>query len=96
MRISSTISPGGTDYNATFAGPGISSVDLNWALPNPNPLNIATLDIPHNLLKTQVSIEIYDSIGNEQLMDIKLVDNQSATLTIDASDIFAGYLYVKG
>ena len=70
--------------------------DLNWALPSPNPLNIATLDIPHNLLKTQVSIEIYDSIGNEQLMDIKLVDNQNATLTVDASDIFAGYLYVKG
>ena len=96
VRISSTVSPGGDEYNATFAGPGIAGFDLNWALPSPNPLNIATLDIPHNLLKTQVSIEIYDSIGNEQLMDIKLVDNQNATLTVDASDIFAGYLYVKG
>ena len=58
--------------------------------------NFSTLDVTHGLTTSKPGTEIYDNDGNEQLLDVRVESNERIRLMVNNSDIFSGYVHIRG
>ena len=97
VRISSSVSGARSEFIQNFdrvdEGAGVAF----WKEDTTNPGKY-NLDVNHKLQTFTPSVEVYDPSGNEQMLCVSLVenDNENIILTVDESDRFTGYVFVKG